>query len=95
MVIKFFLGALVAIAVYLIGSTYRNFRRNLALAKSSGLPIVVAPWNIFSRFWLATHTIWTPLVKKIVPTAFQGLWVQYVHIYAIAFRLTLTSSPDS
>ena len=83
MAITLILSASAAVAFYYLGSTYRNLRRNVALAKSSGLPVVVAPWNTFSVFWLASHALWTPLVKKILqflPASFHGLWVEYVSL---------------
>jgi hypothetical protein len=81
MAVTLILSALAAVALYSLNSTYRNLKRNIALAKSSGLPIVVAPWNFFSVFWLASHTLWTPLVKQVLrflPASFYGLWVEYV-----------------
>lgn len=75
MVVALALGAVAAIAVYLFGSTYRNLMRNAALARSSGLPVVVVPWNVFSIFWLSTYMLWTPLLKKFLPASSQGLWI--------------------
>jgi hypothetical protein len=76
MVITLVLGAFAAAAVYFFGSTYRNLLRNVALARSSGLPVVVAPWNVFSIFWLSTFMLWTPLLKKFLPASLQGLWIE-------------------
>jgi len=86
MAITLILGALAALVVYYFGSTYRNLRRNVSLAKSSGLPVVVAPWNNFSIVWLSTHILLTPLVKKclrFLPASFGGLWVEYVQASTI------------
>jgi hypothetical protein len=77
MVVILVLGALAAIAVYFFGNTYRNLSRNVALAKSSGLPVVVMPWNAFSILSLSTFALWLPLLKKFLPTSLQGLWVEY------------------
>lgn len=77
MVVTLALGALAAVVVYFFGSTYRNLMRNAALAKSSGLPVVVVPCNVFGIFWLSTYMLWTPLLKKIIPASLQGLWVEY------------------
>jgi hypothetical protein len=76
MVITLVLGAFAAAAVYFFGSTYRNLSRNAALARSSGLPVVVMPWNVFSVFWLSTFALWTPLLKKFLPTSLQGIWIE-------------------
>jgi hypothetical protein len=77
MAITLVLSAIAAIAFYFFANTYRSLTRNIALAKSSGLPVVVTPWNVFSIFWLSTFYIWTPLLKKILPASLQGLWIEY------------------
>jgi hypothetical protein len=77
MVLTLVFGALVAIGFYYFATTYRNLSRNVALAKSSGLPVVVTPWNFFSIFWLSTHALWMPLLKRFLPASLQGLWVEY------------------
>jgi hypothetical protein len=76
MAVTLVLSAIAAIAFYFFASTYRNLTRNVALAKSSGLPVVITPWNVFSIFWLSTFYIWTPLLKKILPVSLQGLWIE-------------------
>lgn len=58
---------------------YRCYTRNLAAAKQSGLPYVVAPVYSFNRFWLVTHRLWLPLLKKL-PTAWTDPWLQYVNV---------------
>jgi hypothetical protein len=77
MVLTLVLSALAAAIFYFLGNTYRKLLRNVALAKSSGLPVVVMPWNAFSIFWLSTFFLWTPLLRKFLPTSYQGLWVEY------------------
>jgi hypothetical protein len=77
MVFTLVLGALAAVAVYFFGTTYRNLSRNVALAKSSGLPVVVMPWNAFSILSLSTFALWLPLLKKFLPNSLQGLWLEY------------------
>ncbi|KAJ4375240.1 hypothetical protein N0V83_002326 [Neocucurbitaria cava] len=73
------LTALAVIVLYHFGSNYQRLSRNIALAKSSGLPYVVVPWNVFSIFWLSSHALWTPLLKKFLPTSLQGLWLELLH----------------
>lgn len=73
------LSTVAVIVLYASISRYRSLARKIALAKTSGLPFVVTPWNVFSVFWLATHGMWTPLLKRILPTSCQGLWVELLH----------------
>lgn len=77
------LSTVAVIVLYASISRYRSLARKIALAKTSGLPFVVTPWNVFSVFWLATHGMWTPLLKRILPTSCQGLWVEYVHFISL------------
>ena len=58
---------------------YRCFTRNLAAAKRSGLPYVVAPVYTFNSFWLVTHRLWLPLLTKL-PTSWTDPWLQYVNV---------------
>ncbi|KAH6643996.1 cytochrome P450 monooxygenase-like protein [Boeremia exigua] len=67
-------GALAAIALYKGSVLYRQWQTNIALAKSSGLPVVVIPWNVFSIFWLATFYIWIPVLEVILPASWRGAW---------------------
>jgi hypothetical protein len=83
MVLTLVLGALLAIGFYYFATTYRNLSRNIALARSSGLPVVVAPWNFFSILWLSTHAIWIPLLKRFLPASLQGLWIEYVSSHRV------------
>lgn len=69
-------GALTAAVLYKGIVLCRNWQQNIALAKSSGLPIVVIPWNIFSTFWLATFYIWTPILEVILPASWKGIWFE-------------------
>ncbi|ORY11808.1 cytochrome P450 monooxygenase-like protein [Clohesyomyces aquaticus] len=68
------LGAL-AIILWFLVHRYRNFARNLAAAKSSGLPVVLMPLNVYSVFWLATYNVWLPLLRKL-PSSCHGIWLQ-------------------
>ncbi|KAH7081844.1 cytochrome P450 monooxygenase-like protein [Paraphoma chrysanthemicola] len=72
-------SAFVAFGFYYFITTYRNLSRNVALAKSSGLPVVVIPWNVFSVFWLSTFALWTPVLKALLPASWQGLWIELLH----------------
>ncbi|KAL6707814.1 hypothetical protein ACN47E_003714 [Coniothyrium glycines] len=68
-------SAVAVLVSYQLFSKYRALTRNIAIAKSSGLPVVVSPWNLFSIFWLSTYKIWTPLLRKFLPASVQGLWL--------------------
>ncbi|KAF2845171.1 cytochrome P450 monooxygenase-like protein [Plenodomus tracheiphilus IPT5] len=73
------LSTLAAIFLYQVAVKYKNLQRNIALAKSSGLPVVVSPWNLFNVFWLATYKIWTPVLRTLLPQSLQGLWIDLLH----------------
>ncbi|KAF1942437.1 cytochrome P450 monooxygenase-like protein [Clathrospora elynae] len=79
MVVTLIFSAVAAFAVYRVVWRYRSLQRNVALAKSSGLPVVAAPWNMFSIFWLSTYKIWTPLLQRLLPDSLQGLWIDLLH----------------
>ncbi|KAG9559959.1 putative P450 monooxygenase, partial [Aureobasidium melanogenum] len=64
------------IAVYAF-NYYRCFTRNLAAARRSGLPYVVAPVYSFNRFWLVTHRLWLPLLEKL-PKSWTNPWLQFL-----------------
>ncbi|THW68239.1 cytochrome P450 [Aureobasidium pullulans] len=70
------LAAATLIGVY-IYNYYRCFARNLAAAKQSGLPYVVAPVYGFNRFWLVTHRLWIPLLEKL-PKSWTDPWLQFL-----------------
>jgi hypothetical protein len=72
------LSAFVAIALYKGFNAYQSWQSNIVLAKSSGLPVVVIPWNVFSVFWLATFYIWIPILEVILPSSWRGVWFEYV-----------------
>jgi hypothetical protein len=69
-------STLAAAALYKGVIRYQNWQRNIALAKSSGLPVVVIPWHIFSTFWLATFYIWVPILEIILPASWRGDWFE-------------------
>ncbi|KAF2268497.1 cytochrome P450 monooxygenase-like protein [Lojkania enalia] len=98
------LGALIIIFVYFF-NLYRHLSRNLSIAKSSGLPVVVTPWNVYAFFWLATNRIWLPILNKL-PRFCHGLWLEILDpewAYRLGFKpfaklksdVFLTVSPKS
>ena len=77
MVATLILSAIAAFAIYQVVWRYRALQRNIALAKSSGLPVVASPWNMFSIFWLSTFMIWMPLLQRFLPASLKGIWMEY------------------
>ncbi|KAF2795468.1 cytochrome P450 monooxygenase-like protein [Melanomma pulvis-pyrius CBS 109.77] len=73
MAVLLVLSAVAAIVLYHLVSSYRSLARNIALAKSSGLRVVVMPWNVHGVLWLATNPIWLPILGKL-PASCKGLW---------------------
>lgn len=72
------LAAVASIALYHISSAYFHYRRlvrNIELAKSSGLPVVVTPWHVYNVLWLASYSLCIPLLRKL-PAFCKGLWVE-------------------
>jgi hypothetical protein len=89
------IGAITAVLVYYFSNTYRNLQRNIALAKSSGLPVVVTPVNVYSTFWLASWFLWTPLLKALLPVSLQGIWTTYVCCHPALTSLGLAADHRS
>ncbi|KAM3075205.1 hypothetical protein ACMFMG_007345 [Clarireedia jacksonii] len=68
---------LIAIPIYLAYSNISSLRRNIAAAKRSGLPYVVAPINVYNPLWLLTRHKWVPLLKKL-PESWTSNWLDYL-----------------
>lgn len=83
------IGAL-AVVIWFLVHRYRNLARNLAAAKSSGLPVIVVPWNVYSVFWLATNPIWLPFLRRL-PAFCHGLWLQWVSISTLVSYMRIDS----
>lgn len=79
MVATLIFSVIASFAIYQIISKYRGLQRNVALAKSSGLPVVVAPWYTFSILWLSTFKLWLPLLQRFLPQSWRGMWFEYVN----------------
>ena len=54
---------------------YTAFRRNLALAKASGIPYVMLPIYPVATFWLVTQVLWTPLLRRL-PNSWTSWWLE-------------------
>ncbi|KAF1831713.1 cytochrome P450 monooxygenase-like protein [Decorospora gaudefroyi] len=79
MVVTLIVTAVAAVVVYEFMWRYLALRRNIALAKTSGLPVVVSPWNLFSLLWLSTYKLWTPLLHRFLPASLMGTWTDLLH----------------
>jgi hypothetical protein len=77
MVATLIFSAIAAFIMYQVVWRYRALQRNVALAKSSGLPVVALPWNMFSILWLSTFKIWMPLLQRFLPDSLKGIWMEY------------------
>ncbi|KAK0106956.1 hypothetical protein ONS95_003671 [Cadophora gregata] len=69
--------AIAGLAFYWIYSNVTGLYRNIAAAKRSGLPYIVAPVNIYNTAWLITHKIWVQ-VFSYLPKALSKSWLPYV-----------------
>ncbi|MCJ1243607.1 hypothetical protein MMC30_000804 [Trapelia coarctata] len=65
------LGALVL--AYAI-DTYRCFAKNLADAKASGIPYIITPIYMFNLFWMLTHQMTLPYLRKL-PESWRKPWL--------------------
>jgi hypothetical protein len=92
--------ACVGLAVAYLVNTYRCFTINLAAAKKSGLPYICMPVYTFNRFWLTTHVLWLPIIKKTFPASW-ATWTEYVssltriaNKHVLYFDASLTVTPQ-
>ncbi|KAL0942419.1 cytochrome p450 3a21 [Colletotrichum truncatum] len=69
--IHLLLGAAVAWGVY---SCISSLQRNIAEAKKSGLPYILAPVSPFSVLWQLTHKLWLPFIKAL-PKSWWEHWL--------------------
>jgi cytochrome P450 len=56
---------------------YLCFRRNIKIAKASGIPYVVVPVFLLHRFWLLTHPLWLQLARKYLPKEWREPWYDF------------------
>ncbi|KAF2834861.1 cytochrome P450 monooxygenase-like protein [Patellaria atrata CBS 101060] len=68
--------ALASIAYYFFIS-YRQFSRNLADAKKSGIPYVIVPIYVYTLFWFSSQRFLLPLLKKL-PESWTSPWLYYL-----------------
>ena len=56
---------------------YLCFRYHLRQAKASGIHYIVVPVFLFHRFWLVTHRLWLPIIKRF-PEKYWAPWLDFV-----------------
>ncbi|KAH6899656.1 cytochrome P450 [Thelonectria olida] len=54
--------------VYAVYSSVTGLRHNIAVAKSTGLPYIVAPCSPINLPWQITHKLWLPIIKAFPET---------------------------
>jgi hypothetical protein len=75
MILALILSSVAFIILYHVFAGYRSLVRNIALARSSGLPVVVTPVHVHGVPWLATFYIWLPLLNRL-PASCKGIWLE-------------------
>ncbi|KAK3078816.1 hypothetical protein LTS18_006549, partial [Coniosporium uncinatum] len=82
-----------AILLWIAKEAYHLYL-NIQTAKTSGLKYIISPIYGYSRFWLTTDRIWTPMIRKIFPHFLLDPWLEiiqgessYLSRYSIHERL--------
>src|ERR1700759_2963224 len=78
----YFIAAAVLLATAYGIHVVRCLQSNITAAKQSGLPYVVLPVWTFNRFWLVTHRLWLPLIRRL-PRSWTREWIEYVRLRPI------------
>jgi hypothetical protein len=60
---------------YWVFSLYSRLQIGIKAAKASGLPYIVTPINLFDTWWLVTHNMWLPWLRKL-PTSWTDGWLE-------------------
>src|ERR1700753_2054850 len=55
------------------------FRKGLKAARQSGIPYLVLPVYLYDQRWLLMSNMVLPLLRKIIPLRWQGLWLDLMH----------------
>jgi hypothetical protein len=67
------LSAVALLALWVL-RTYLSLRKNIALAKQSGIKYVVIPIYTYNLYWLLTHRLFLPLLERL-PKAWTKSWL--------------------
>lgn len=57
--------------------SYHDFSRNLALAKSSGIPYIIVPVYLYNPVWMITQTLWAPYLRML-PDRLTDPWLDLI-----------------
>lgn len=68
-------AAVGAVIAYVIFTSIKGLRSNIAAARQTGLPYVVAPCSPFNLLWQIPCNIWTPLIK-LLPKSYWESWLE-------------------
>ena len=69
-------GLLGLIVIYAL-KTYRGFVKQIAIAKTTGIPYSVTPWYFLNRPMMMAGKFWEPLLRKL-PTSWTASWLELV-----------------
>ena len=75
--IRFIALALLALSTLYVFRYYQALARNLAAAKASNIPYVIAPIYLMNRTWLITQRMWIPYIRKL-PASWLEPWLDLV-----------------
>ncbi|KAK0626824.1 cytochrome P450 [Immersiella caudata] len=65
-------GALAIVGVWCVYKYFAALRRNILIARKSGIPYVVYPIHPLNLFWQFTNALWIPLIKKLPESWWEG-----------------------
>ncbi|KAG7004463.1 cytochrome P450 [Physcia stellaris] len=68
--------AVLGLAILQAVRSYTAFRRNLAVAKASGIPYAVLPVYSVGYFWLVTQKLWEPFLHRL-PKSWTNWWLAF------------------
>lgn len=55
---------------------YHNFSRNLAAAKSSGIPYIIVPVYLYNPAWIISQKLWAPYLRML-PQRLTDPWLEH------------------
>ena len=57
--------------------TYHDFSRNLAAAKSSGIPYIIVPVYLYNPAWMISQPLWAPYLRML-PHRLTDTWLDFI-----------------
>ncbi len=85
--------AVVTLSVLYATYCYRRFALNLAEAKQSGIPYVILPVHLFSRFWLIFHRLIIPYLERL-PSSWTKSWLQSASLENLCLTCANIGQPN-